>query len=100
MVLQFLDFPNSLFVLLSINESFPKEAKKMELSNSRAFKELKLHEMPTTLGVDSMPCFPTPKVSLSHVIFNLNVVFIVACFNRIGYGKVPACIIIFRPRLK
>jgi hypothetical protein len=30
----------------------------------------------------------------------LNVVFIVACFNRIGYGKVPACIIIFRPRLK
>jgi hypothetical protein len=58
MVLQFLDFPNSLFVLLSINESFPKGAKEMESSNSRTFKELKLHEMPSTLGVDSMPCFP------------------------------------------
>ncbi len=72
----------------------------MESSNSRTFKELELHEMPSTSGVDSMPCLPSPKVILFHVIFNLNRVFIIACFNRTGYGKVLACTIIFRPRLK
>ncbi len=100
MVLQFLDFPDSLFVLLSINESFPKEAKEMELSNSWAFKELKLHEMPSTSRVDSMPCLPSPKVSLIHVIFNPNGVFVVACFNRVRYGKVPTCTTIFKLGLK
>jgi hypothetical protein len=70
----------------------------MESSNSHAFKELKSHEMPSTLGVDFMPC--SPKVSLFHVILNMNRVFIVTCFNRTRYGKVPNCIIIFRPGLK
>jgi hypothetical protein len=72
----------------------------MESSNSHAFKELELHEMPSTSRVDSMPCLPSLHVSLFHLIFNMNGVFVLACFIRVGYGKVLTCIIIFKLRLK
>jgi len=53
-----------------IGVSFSKEAKELELPNSRTFGELELHEMPLTLGMDSpMPHSPSLKVSPLHVIF-------------------------------
>jgi len=52
--------------------SFPKEAKEMESPNSCAFVELRMDEMPSTLGVDSPVLhLPVVKVSPFHVIFDL-----------------------------
>ncbi len=52
--------------------------------------EQKLHEMPSTLGVDSpMPCLPSLEVSPLHVIFDLNGVLVTTCFDRGRYQKAP-----------
>jgi hypothetical protein len=45
-------------------------AKKVEPPNSRTFGEQELHEMPSTLGVDSLVLHsPSPKVNPLCVIF-------------------------------
>jgi len=84
-----------------IGVSFSKEAKELELPNSGTFGELKLHEMPLTLGMDSpMPHSPSSEVSPLHVIFYLNGVFVTTCFNRGEVEEVPSCTIIVRLGLK
>jgi hypothetical protein len=45
-------------------------AKKVESPNSQTFGEQELHEMPSTLGVDSLVLHsPSPKVSPLCVIY-------------------------------
>jgi hypothetical protein len=97
MLLQLLDFPNFFFNKV-ISAPFLEKTEEVELSNSRAFGELRLDDMPSTLGVDfPVLCSPPPKVNLFHVIFNLKEILVATHFDRGGYQKVSFCTIFFKP---
>jgi hypothetical protein len=54
----------------------------MESPNSRMVVEVGLDEIPSTLGVNSrVPHSPPTKVSLFHVIFNINGALSATCFE-------------------
>ncbi len=80
---------------------FLEEVEEVVSLNSWAFSELEVHEMPSTSRVDSqMIHMPLLEVSLLHVIFDLNEVLLVTCFNKARYQRAPPCSIVFKPRLK
>ncbi len=73
----------------------------MESPNSCAFVVLRLDEMPSTLGVNSLVLhLPPIEMNPFHVIFYLNGILVVTCFDRGGYRKAPSCIIILLPQNK
>ncbi len=73
----------------------------MESPNSCAFIELKMDEMPSTLGVDSLVFRSlVMEVSPFHVIFYLNGVLVTTHFSKGGYGKPTFRTIILKLGLK
>jgi hypothetical protein len=76
-----------------------KMAKKVELPNSRTFGEKELHEMSSTLGVDSLvPHSPSPKVSPLCVIFYG--IIVSTHFDRGRYQRAPSPIVVFKLGLR
>jgi hypothetical protein len=65
------------------------------------FIELKMDEMPLTLGIDSLVLHShVTEVNPFHVIFYMNGVLVATHFNKGGYGKCTSRTIIFRLGLK
>jgi len=59
------------------------KVKDVELSNSHVVVAVGLDEIPSTLSVDvEVPGSLIVEANLFHVIFNLNGILIVTCFNR------------------
>jgi len=81
-------------LILGFNSHIP-QAKDVELPNSRTVVKVGLDERPLTLNVNSLVlCSHVAKVSPFQMIFYMNGILIVTCFDKGFY------IVILYPRLK